>query len=203
VVVVAVMLVGSTAPAFAEGFIDFYLGAAVTRDSAARVSNPGFSDTQRIDWDASVTSGGRFGFWFDRLEWMGLALDGSFFRPDRDLTVIPISALLMLRVPLMKDKDFAHGRLQPYIGVGPSLFISRLSGDLGDLGGRASDTSLDVGADARGGVMFLLTKSIGIFGEYRFTHVEPAFKVDVLDVRFKTETRLDTHHFLGGVSFRF
>ncbi|HZF04235.1 MAG TPA: hypothetical protein VE932_07890 [Patescibacteria group bacterium] len=48
------------------------------------MSNPGFSDTQRIDWDASVTSGGRFGFWFDSLEWMGLALDGSFFRPDSD-----------------------------------------------------------------------------------------------------------------------
>jgi len=27
--------------------------------------------------------------------------------------------------------------------------------------------------------------------------------IDVLDVRFTTETRLDTHHFLGGVSFRF
>jgi len=61
------------------------------------------------------------------------------------------------RLPLIKDKDFAHGRLQPYVGVGPSLFISRLSGDLGNRGGRASDTSLDVGADARGGVMVLLT----------------------------------------------
>jgi len=36
VVFIASMLVGSTAPAFAEGFIDFYLGAAVTRDSDAR-----------------------------------------------------------------------------------------------------------------------------------------------------------------------
>jgi hypothetical protein len=52
--------------AHAEGFIDFYLGAAITRDS----------------------------------DQLGLALDASFFRPDKDLTVIPVSALAMLRLSM-------------------------------------------------------------------------------------------------------
>jgi hypothetical protein len=191
-------------PVYAEGFIDFYVGAAITRDSDQKVSAPGFSDTSPIDWDTSVTAGGRFGFWFESLEWVGLALDVSFFRPDKDITVFPVSALAMLRLPLLKDNDkgFPHGRLQPYIAAGPGLFISRADGDLGTFGS-VSDTSLDLGVDVRGGLAFLITKNIAAFAEYRFTHVKPEFGFDVAGVKFKTETTLDTHHIVGGVGFRF
>ena len=48
-------------PVYAEGFIDFYVGAAITRDSDQKVTAPGFSDTSPITWDTSVTAGGRFG----------------------------------------------------------------------------------------------------------------------------------------------
>jgi hypothetical protein len=34
-------------PVYAEGFIDFYLGAAITNDSDQKVSAPGFSATSR------------------------------------------------------------------------------------------------------------------------------------------------------------
>ena len=192
-------------PVYAEGFIDFYLGAAITRDSDQKVSALGFSDTSRIQWDDSFTAGGRFGFWFESLEWVGLALDASFFRPDKDITVFPVSALAMLRLPLLKDKDkgFPHGRLQPYIAAGPGLFISKADGDLGAGLGSVSDTSVDLGVDVRGGLAFLITKNIAAFAEYRFTHVKPEFGFDVAGVKFKTETTLDTHHILGGVGFRF
>jgi hypothetical protein len=191
-------------PVYAEGFIDFYVGAAITRDSDQRVTAPGFSDTSSIAWDTSVTAGGRFGFWFESLEWVGLALDASFFRPDKDITVFPVSALAMLRLPLLKDNDkgFPHGRLQPYIAAGPGLFISRADGNLGTFGS-VSDTSVDLGVDVRGGLAFLITKNIAAFAEYRFTHVKPEFGFDVAGVKFKTETTLDTHHIVGGVGFRF
>ena len=191
-------------PVYAEGFIDFYLGAAITNDSDQKVSAPGFSATFPIAWDTSVTAGGRFGFWFESLEWVGLALDASFFRPDKDLTVFPVSALAMLRLPLLKDNDkgFPHGRLQPYIVAGPGLFISRADGNLGTFGS-VSDTSVDLGVDVRGGLAFLITKNIAAFAEHRFTHVKPEFGFDVAGVKFKTETTLDTHHILGGVGFRF
>ena len=48
--------------------------------------------------------------------------------------VFPISALLMLRYPLLKDSEFfPQGRLQPYTGVGPGAFISRGELDLSSL----------------------------------------------------------------------
>jgi hypothetical protein len=189
---------------YAEGFIDFYVGAAITRDSDQKVTAPGFSDTSPIAWDTSVTAGGRFGFWFESLEWVGLALDASFFRPDKDITVFPVSALAMLRLPLLKDNDkgFPHGRLQPYIAAGPGLFISRADGNVGTFGS-VSDTSVDLGVDVRGGLAFLITKNIAAFAEYRFTHVKPEFGFDIAGVKFKTETTLDTHHIVGGVGFRF
>jgi len=204
--VVAMFLTGSTLPVFAEGFIDLYLGAAVTRDSDVKATAFGVSETGRVEWDRSFTAGGRFGFWFESLDWLGLALDASFFKPDRDITVIPVSALAMLRLPLLRDTDkgFPHGRLQPYVAAGPGVFISRAKADFGDLGlGSDSDTSIDIGVDVRGGMAFLITKNIAAFLEYRFTHVKPEFSFDVAGIKTKAEMTLDTHHVLGGIGFRF
>ena len=204
--VVAMFLTGSTLPVFAEGFIDLYLGAAVTRDSDVKATAFGVSETGRVEWDRSFTAGGRFGFWFESLDWLGLALDASFFKPDRDITVIPVSALAMLRLPLLRDNDkgFPHGRLQPYVAAGPGVFISRAKADFGDLGlGSDSDTSVDIGVDVRGGMAFLITKNIAAFLEYRFTHVKPEFSFDVAGIKTKAEMTLDTHHVLGGIGFRF
>src|SRR5438477_12401437 len=172
--VVAMFLTGSTLPVFAEGFIDLYLGAAVTRDSDVKATAFGVSETGRVEWDRSFTAGGRFGFWFESLDWLGLALDASFFKPDSDITVIPVSVLAMLRLPLLKDKDkgFPHGRLQPYIAAGPGLFISRADGSFGTGLSSVSDTSVDLGVDVRGGLAFLSTMNIAPLAQYRGTLVE-------------------------------
>jgi opacity protein-like surface antigen len=204
VATLVLILAGSTAPALAEGFVDLYVGAGVTRDSDFKVEVAGAgSDTQRFEWSTSPTAGGRCGFWLTTPEWLGLAIDASVFVPDGDLAVFPLSALVMLRLPLLKGQDFPRGRLHPYIAAGPGVFISDLSGDLGDAGGEVSDTSVDVGVDARAGLAFSITKAVALFAEYRFTRFEPEFTLNILGVRTRSETTLETHHVLGGVGFRF
>ena len=205
---VAVCLAGASLTpslAAAEPFADLYVGGAFTSNSDATLSVSGASATGEIKWQSSVTAGGRVGYWFARPGWLGVALDVSFFTPDGDTKVIPISALVMFRAPLLVSGDYPHGRLQPYVGAGPGLFMSRASGDVGDGGlGTVSDTSVDLGLDVRGGVSYLVTKRLALFAEYKFTHVSPEFHFELVPgFTANVQTRFDTHHVVGGLSFRF
>src|SRR5438093_11784280 len=89
-VTVVVLLVASAVgavPASAEWFGDLYLGGAFTQndDLTAKGSFNGtpFELTARdLRFDSSVTGGGRFGYWFEALPWLGLGLDVSYFAPN-------------------------------------------------------------------------------------------------------------------------
>jgi len=67
--------------------------------------------------------------------------------------------------------------------------------------GAGSDHDVDarVGFTAGTGVVFMFTKNIGAFGEYRFTYDRPKFDVGGVNI----EPKLNSHHLLGGVTFRF
>jgi opacity protein-like surface antigen len=202
--------------AAAEWFGDLYLGAAWTRSHNASTTVPaaepvpedqdGYeyapppppgptSETERADFKSGLAVGGRVGYWFQNASALGLALDVSYFQPDAngvDITVVPISALVMVRLN-------PKGKVQPYAGVGPGLFISHASTDI-DTGEGAvhfSDTQRDIGLDARAGVAWQVAPKWGVFTEYRFTH----FKVDFSDLGVSSETILNTHYVLAGIRF--
>ncbi len=192
------------APASAEWFADLWAGASRTQSEDLKLTILDVEITDEVDYSNTFTVGLRVGYWFDSASWLGLALDVSYFRPDPDVTVLPVSALVMLRLPLFTSEEFPRGRLQPYVAGGPGLFASKFAGDLGsDLGGRVSDTSYDLGLDLRGGLTFLFTPDFGIFLEYRMTRVSPEWNIHVLDMDATVKTDLNTHHVIGGVSFRF
>lgn len=190
--------------------------------------------SEDLDVDNSITGGGRAGYWFERVPWYGLGLDVFYFGPDIptqasqtaivsaipgvsgttaltnqkfSLSVIGIGFdILRLRLPLLKDKTFPHGRLQPYLTAGPALFISNVkdTGNFQPTNQSQSDTS--VGFKVGAGVSYQITKLLGLFGEYRFTH----FKSDATfsdstppPSTENVETTFNTHHIIGGVSFRF
>lgn len=192
------------APASAEWFGDLWAGGSRTQSEDLKVSILDVTVTDEVDYSNTFTVGLRVGYWFDSAPWLGLALDLSYFRPDPDVTVFPVSALLLLRVPLLTSEEFPSGRIQPYIGGGPAMFASSFAGDLGsDLGGRTSDTSFDIGLDARAGITFLFTPDFGIFFEYRMTRVSPEWNLRVLDMDATVKTDLNSHHVVGGITFRF
>ena len=199
-------LVTAALPASAEWVTDLYLGAAITQKEDVTIKIAGVGASEKVNFDTSFTLGARVGYWFEGLPWLGLALDASFFNPDADLTVYPISPLLMLRWPLFTSTQFPKGQLQPYAGVGPGLFISTTKIDLRpELEATFSDTSIDFGLDVRAGLAWLFAKNTAFFVEYRFTHVRPSFEdhVGFANLRTTVETNLNTHHLLGGISFRF
>jgi hypothetical protein len=167
-----------------------------------------------------VSVGIRGGYWLDSVPWLGFAFDLSYFNPEEDvsllplkLDVFPISALLMLRYPLLKSAAYPRGRLQPYAGVGPSAFVTTAKLELRkDVGapGNFSDTTVNPGLDVRGGVKFRFVGQdspggMAIFLEYRFTHFEPSdFKDDIGGVPLELEAdELNTHHVAAGFGWYF
>lgn len=211
----------------AEGFIDLYGGVASTQDADVSVEerSPFFAPAEvsrNVDFDTSITFGGRLGYWSESVPWLGVALDVSTFRAegkDVDIAVFPVSALLMVRWPLLTSEEFPKGQLQPYVGVGPGLFISDFEVDFRPtVAEKVSEwiVDVDVGLDARAGLAWQIHRHFALFGEYRFTHVNLEFEEEgcltfacafvplATEATKRTaETTLDTHHFLIGVSFRF
>jgi opacity protein-like surface antigen len=188
-----------SAVASAEGFIDLRIGGAFTDDNDIELDFGPASLRGETEYEDSVTGGMRAGYWFDSLPWLGLAADVSYFAPDDDTggpeyDVIPISPLFMARVPIATTEEFPHGRVQPFLGIGPGIFVSLLDFEpVGD------DETVEVGVDLHAGLNFQVTPLVSLFVEYRFTYVEPEFEVQGVDIT----PELSTHHATAGIGFHF
>jgi len=219
-----------TAPAAAEWFGDLYLGGAFTEkhDVGTNFATTGGQvTTLDVRFDKSFAGGARGGYWFPfelgHLNF-GVGLDISHFRPDvsrqtrifcsrfcassifddLDLSVWTIGFDAMLRFPLLKTPQFPKGQLQPYITVGPAIFVAYAADRRNFEPSHQSDSDASVGVKAGAGVAWQFTKTIAMFGEYRYTHFSPefTFRDDVLGSA-TLSTDVNTHSLLVGVSFRF
>ncbi|RLB48189.1 MAG: hypothetical protein DRH23_09160 [Deltaproteobacteria bacterium] len=196
-----------------EVFSDLYVGAAVTKDSPYKVDgitqDPGVLCGAQCGTAKSPVGGLRIGYFFERFAWLGVAGDISYFiqawgiQSAYEITTIPISALVMFRAPLIKSPEYPNGRAQPYLAVGPSLFIStaELASGWAFLGtGHVhSDTSVDPGLDARFGMRLIASDWISVVLEYRLTFVSPTWQVE----GHRVETQLRTNHFVIGLGIHY
>lgn len=196
--------------AAAERFVDLYGGWTFTQDdhgADTKVDRPIVTDD--AEFEDSPVVGVRLGAWLEAQRYVGGALDLSFFAPDGeggydgvDLRAYPISALLMGRFPLLESDDLPGGRLQPYLGVGPSLLISEMKVAIPNVG-NARDTSLDLGFDGRLGATYLFMPGFGVFLEYRFTYFEPEYDEIHRGVEVNLRPELQTHSGQIGVTLRY
>lgn len=229
-IAVLAVLVLAPGPAFAEWFADLYLGSAFTQTHDVESDTTGSPrlTLQDVGFDTSFAVGGRAGYWFDSLTFLGLGLDISHFSPDVsgqtvtgctllctlralngiDLSVTAIGFDVRLRYPLLKSQQFPKGQLQPYLTVGPALFIAHAKDSTNFVPAHQSDTDTSVGVKVGAGVAWHFQKNWAVFGEYRFTHFNPEFKFDTDSpaapgVKTELSTDLNTHFLLAGVSLHF
>jgi hypothetical protein len=188
--------------AAAEWFLDLYVGAAFTEDADVTVRN-GTTVDDKVKFDTEAVGGGRLGYWFDGIRWLGVAGDVSYFAPagqgtqsETRLEVVPFSPLVMFRLPLLDSPAFPRGRLQPYLGVGPGFFLTSVKVDAPVVGEQRSDWQFEVGVDARAGITLLFTPAVGAFVEGRYTafSTNPGGQSSEFDV--------ETFHVGGGLTFR-
>lgn len=209
-VLASILWLAFSAPsaARAEGFVDLRVGGAFTEESDVEVTIEGIgAGSSSADIEDSVTGGLRGGYWLDVLPFVGLAADVSYFAADDEdssgeIDVIPLSPLLMLRLPIAESEEFPHGQFQPFVGVGPGIFVTSID----DTGGYEDD-SVDVGADVHAGLKVLVTPSVALFVQYRFTTFEAEFS-DTVPTPFgirqvDLDLDIDTHHAAAGIGFHF
>ena len=230
---VAVLSLGVVAaPASAEWFADLFAGASFTRDHDVKLNDVGIGPGtyQDVEFDRSLSWGGRVGHYFDALPFLGLAADFFRYYPDIggqsvqlrgcffpggcgtgrggigfiEVQTTAVSLDLMLRLPLFKSADAPQGLVQPYLAVGPPLFITTVTPrNTRNFRNHDDDTDLSIGFKLAGGVAVQVYKNLALFGEYRFTHVSP--EVELRDAnlnRTTLRTDLDTHSALVGISAR-
>jgi hypothetical protein len=231
VVALAVLVCSSllgTVPASAEWFADIYAGMAKPTDEDVkfRQFEPGLRLRYKdVDFDRSLSYGGRFGKYFDGLPWLGLAVDVMNYTPDLsqqtavqiapsgvarttlppiDISVTALSVDLMLRAPLFTTQEIPGGRLQPYLLGGPGLYFVSAHDQGNFIRRHQGDLDVTGGYHVGGGLVWQFTRDLGLLGEYRYSHVNPEFDFQNLGSRSTTvETDLNTHHFLLGLTVRF
>jgi hypothetical protein len=162
------------------------------------------------------------------MDWLGFGLDVFFFHvktpPGQQVGVVGTGGttsqfahwslpawgigfdVLRLRLPLLRDEQFIHGRVQPYLAAGPAIFITYAGENTFVQPGGQRSTDVSVGAKVDAGVTVMVTKRIGVFAQYRFTHFTTELEYRNTTPAPATETfktTYDSHHAIAGLSVRF
>ena len=219
-------------PAAAEWFADVYAGLSFTQKSDLKLNDQGIGPGtyEDVEFDRSLAWGGRVGRFFDAVPFVGVGLDffryypylgpqsvqlrgcfypggcgsGSGGTGSFEVQTSALSLDLILRLPLLKTDDAPQGRIQPYVVVGPPVYMTTVTPrHTRNFRNHDGDTDFSIGYKLGGGVAVQVFKNLSLFGEYRFTHVSPEVELrDASNNRTTLRMDLDTHSALFGVSAR-
>ena len=171
-----------------------------------------FSD---LSLKSNIMYGAKVGHYFRQLRWFGIegeiynanphlkqqpstltvpgfppvtgSTDGNYFRV---LTIAPVN--LMIRYP--------GKRLQPYVGIGPGIFLARLQeAQLGE-----SICSTTVGLNAMAGIRYLITRHFAVYGEWKYNYTRMDFDQNLNFIQpFGLKADYQMNHFAFGAAYLF
>jgi opacity protein-like surface antigen len=219
--VFAYVVVSASVPVFAEGYFDLYAGASFTDTATVKISSNIATTSGDVRFKGDETYGVRGGYWLKNLPWLGFGGDFSSLHArgkNTKFDIQPITPMAMFRLPLFVDEEIPQGRLQPYIGIGPSISLyTYAQADLGPPTDGISGTSSigsAVGFQLPVGMAIQLSRRVALFSEYRYAFYRVDVDQDVISQFFgsignsdnvarNVKTDLSMHNILLGISFRF
>lgn len=174
-----------------------------------------------IDLSSSTEFGIRFGAWHPTYNWVGMGIDMGYLHADGsgvDITALPFTLFLALRAPLFPTPERPEGRLQPYAMAGVSFYITDISVQLDGMRGSSYQVSWPMpysgnstdkvyGPYLAAGLAWQATKSLAIFGEYRYSSFDVGF--DTTNSTFwptangRVDMTVKSNRILFGISHRF
>ena len=168
--------------AYAETYVAGQFGATFPQSlSNGTVTQDGFGglDISDESLKSSAMVGAKLGHYFTRARWVGIETGLSYTTPhvkEGSVTFSgpggslpsPILSGLSQRVIIWDIATimfrYPGYRLQPYIGIGPSLFFATLKGPDAPPG----QSAMDIGLNAEAGIRYYVTRNWTLFGEGKY-----------------------------------
>jgi opacity protein-like surface antigen len=167
--------------AYAETYVGGQFGVTLPQSlTNGTVTQDGFGGLDISDQPlkSSAMLGAKLGHYFTRARWIGIETGVSYSTPHIKEGVLVFSGpggsastpslAGVHQQMIIWDTDvifrYPGYRLQPYIGIGPSLYFAKLSGPDAPPGQSATS----IGFNAEGGVRYYLTRQWAMFGEGKY-----------------------------------
>lgn len=215
--------------AYPEGYISGQFGAALpslakglTNGEFTDLSPHGTISDR--DLQSSLVLGLKGGYYFPRARWFGLETELFYTTPHikqqpTTITIqpgttykgvpVPITSAtgnlsgdhfrVMTWVPINLMFRYHKTRLQPYIGVGPALFMGRITQTT--QGFEGSQSSTRIGLNAKAGLDYFITRHVSVFGEWKYNLVK--FEFAESDTQLAYSTTYQMHMAVLGLSYHF
>ena len=169
--------------AYAETYVAGQFGVTLPQSlSNGTVTQDGLGGLDISDQPlkSSVMVGAKLGHYFTKARWLGIETGLSYTTPHLKegsltfsgpggppLSIAGLHGLSHRVITWDADVLFRYPgyRLQPYIGIGPSILFARLKGPDADAG----QSTTAFGFNAAGGVQYYLTRQWTLFGEGKYT----------------------------------
>lgn len=176
-----ISIVLCTPQAYAETYVAGQFGVTLPQSLGnGTVTQDGFGGLDISDQPlkSSALVGAKLGHYFTKARWMGIETglsyttphveEGSitFSGPGGSASSPTLSGLSQRIVTWDIDVIFRYPgyRLQPYIGIGPSLFFASLNGPTAPPGQSATS----IGFNVEGGLRYYITRRWALFGEGKY-----------------------------------
>ncbi len=167
--------------AYAESYVAGQFGVTLPQSLGnGTVTQDGFGGLDISDQSlkSSALVGAKLGHYFTKARWMGIETGLSYTTPHVEQGSITfsgpggsassptLSGLSQRIITWDIDVIFRYPsyRLQPYVGIGPSLFFASLNGPTAPPGQSATS----IGFNVEGGLRYYITRSWALFGEGKY-----------------------------------
>jgi opacity protein-like surface antigen len=205
--------------AYAETYVAGQIGLVKPQSlSDGKVTQDGIGGLDLSDQPLknSLGVGGKFGHYFTRARWIGIETgvsystphikEGSltFTGPGGSATLSGLSGIHQRIITWDADVMFRYPgfRLQPYIGIGPSIYFANLKGPTAPPGQSAAS----IGFNVEGGLRYYITRNWALFGEGKYNWARMDYSSNHSDPNADPFGFRATYSALGlnlGVSYHF
>jgi opacity protein-like surface antigen len=159
------------------------IGGGLSNNDLTGIFIPGATTSDQA-LTSSILYGAKVGHYFTAVPWFGLEgevynttphikqQELEFFAPSGasvgSANVTGANFRVLTLAPLNLTFRYHKTRLQPYIAVGPGIFLARLKDPALTSDNTQSDTAF--GLNAQAGLRFYITRNFTVFAEGKFNH---------------------------------